>query len=221
MHRVLVVDDDESMRRLVRLNLEDYCDVLDTGAPEDALAMALQHKPDAILLDLRMPRYSGFELCQTLTSFSSTQMIPVIVVSGEAGARTKQICRELGAVAYFEKPVDFETLRTELNHLLQTQRKERRREPRVKLRVPLRIEGKDNAGDIVNALTTTENVGRTSFLSSCDAALEDGTLLDVFLARAKNEHVGTAKVIRSEWNETLYPRYAFRFTEPTEHWVFS
>jgi DNA-binding response OmpR family regulator len=221
MHRVLIVDDDETMRRLIRLNLEDDCEVLDTGVPEDALALALQHRPDAILLDLRMPRYSGFELCQTLTSFSSTQMIPVIVVSGEAGAKTKQICRELGAVDYFEKPVDFETLRTKLKHLFTTRRKERRSETRVKLRVPLRIEGKDNAGGIFNVLTTTENVSRASFLSSCAVALEDGTVVDVFLARGKNEHVGTAKVIRSEWNETVYPRYACRFTEATENWVFS
>lgn len=221
MHRVLIVDDDEAMRRLVRLNLEDYCEVLDTGAPEDALAMALQYRPDAILLDLRMPRYSGFELCQTLTSFSSTQMIPVIVVSGEAGAKTKQICRELGAVGYFEKPVDFETLRTQLQNLFLARRKERRSEPRVRLRVPLRVEGKDSAGDIFNALTTTENVSRSSLLSSCAVALEDGALLDVFLARDKNEHVGLAKVIRSEWNDTAYPRYACRFTEPPENWVFS
>jgi DNA-binding response OmpR family regulator len=221
MHRVLIVDDDETMRRLIRLNLEEHCEVLDTGAPEDALALALQHKPDAILLDLRMPRYSGFQLCQTLTSFGSTQMIPVIVVSGEAGAKTKQICRELGAVDYFEKPVDFEALGAKLKYLFSKRRTERRAEPRVKLRVPLRIEGKDNAGAIFDVLTTTENVGRSSFLSSCAVAVEDGTSIDVFLARGKSEHAGTARVIRSEWNETLYPRYACRFTEQTENWVFS
>ena len=108
MNKLLVVDDDEAMRKVIRLNLADSYEVIDTGEPEHALALALEHKPDAILLDLRMPKYSGFELCQTFTSLSSTQMIPVLVISGEAGTKTKQFCRDLGAVAYFEKPVDFD-----------------------------------------------------------------------------------------------------------------
>jgi CheY-like chemotaxis protein len=69
MPRILIVDDDEAIRRLVRLNLTDLYEIFDTGQPEEALALALEHKPDAILLDLRMPGYSGFELCKTLTSF--------------------------------------------------------------------------------------------------------------------------------------------------------
>ena len=68
MAKLLVVDDEESMRRLVRLNLADTYEIVETGEPEQALALALEHKPDAVLLDLRMPKYSGFELCKTLTS---------------------------------------------------------------------------------------------------------------------------------------------------------
>jgi CheY-like chemotaxis protein len=75
--RILIVDDDEAIRRLVRLNLTDLYEIFDAGQPEEALALALEHKPDALLLDLRMPRYSGFELCKTFTSFSATQLIPV------------------------------------------------------------------------------------------------------------------------------------------------
>ena len=97
MARILIVDDDESIRRLVRLNLTDLYEIFDTGKPEEALALALEHKPDAILLDLRMPGYSGFELCKTFTTFSATQLIPVFVISGEGGAKTKEFCRDLGA----------------------------------------------------------------------------------------------------------------------------
>jgi putative two-component system response regulator len=81
MSRIFIVDDDEAIRRLVRLNLTDLYEIFDTGKPEEeALALALEHKPDAILLDLRMPGYSGFELCKTLTSFSATQLIPVFAI---------------------------------------------------------------------------------------------------------------------------------------------
>ena len=115
MATLLVVDDEESIRRLMRLNLGDKYDIVDTGEPETALSLALEHKPDAILLDLRMPKYSGYELAQTFTTFSSTKLIPVLVISGEAGSTTKSFCRDLGVTAYFEKPVDFDALEQTLS----------------------------------------------------------------------------------------------------------
>jgi len=219
MNKLLVVDDDDAMRRVIRLNLADSYEIIDTGEPEHALALALEHKPAAILLDLRMPKYSGFELCQTFTSFSSTQMIPVLVISGEAGAKTKQFCRDLGAVAYFEKPVDFDLLRVRLADFLQTRRKERRSEVRVRLRVPLRIIGTGENGEEVDIRTTTENVSRSAFLCACAAAMSEGSILEVYLVSAQDELVGKAQIIRSEWRDTAYPRYACRLTEKTGHWV--
>jgi len=101
MRKVLIVDDDEALRRLMRLELSDDYEIIDSGEPEQGLALALEHRPDAILLDLRMPKYSGYDLLQTFTSFGHTQMIPVIVVSGEAGGQTKEHCKQLGAAGYF------------------------------------------------------------------------------------------------------------------------
>jgi CheY-like chemotaxis protein len=171
MARILIVDDDESIRRLVRLNLADLYEVFDTGKPEEALALALEHKPDAILLDLRMPGYSGFELCKTFTSFSATQLIPVFVISGEGGAKTKEFCRDLGAAAYFEKPVNFDALRASLVEALQKRRLERRNEVRVGLRVPMKISGKDSNGNAFSLPTTSENVSKSGFLCACSAVL--------------------------------------------------
>src|SRR5437762_10100390 len=74
MNKLLVVDDDEAMRKVIRLNLADSYEVIDTGEPEHALALALEHKPDAILLDLRMPKYSGFELCQTRSEEHTSEL---------------------------------------------------------------------------------------------------------------------------------------------------
>src|SRR6202048_2020866 len=160
MARILIVDDDEAIRRLVRLNLTDLYEIFDTGKPEEALALALEHKPDAILLDLRMPGYSGFELCKTLTSFSATQLILVFVIGGEGGAKTKDFCRDLGAAAYFEKPVDFKALRDSLAQAWQNRRQERRKEVRVGLRVPLKLSGPDANGADFSFAEHGENVSR-------------------------------------------------------------
>src|SRR5438445_7304059 len=207
MATLLVLDDDDAVRRIIKLNLPDAYEVLDTAEPEHALALALEHKPDAILLDLRLPKYSGFELCQTFTSFSSPQLIPVLVISGEAGDKTKQFCRDLGAVAYFEKPVDFEALRTQLADFLKTRRKERRSEVRVRLRVSLRLTGTDEDGRQFGILTTAENVSRSAFLCACAVTMSRGSTVDAYLLGAQDDHVGKGQIIRSEWDETPYPRY--------------
>ncbi len=219
MARILIVDDDEAIRRLVRLNLSDLYELFDTGQPEEALALALEHKPDAILLDLRMPGYSGFELCKTFTTFSATQLIPVLVVSGEGGAKTKEFCRDLGAAAYFEKPVDFDALRSCLAELLKSRRKERRSEIRVALHVPLRLSGRDSAGNPFDLHTTTENVSKTGFLCACAAVLVPHSSVDVYFLGAEQEHVGKARVVRGDVQGAQYPRYGFKFTEIVGAWV--
>ena len=60
MPRLLIVDDDDAVRKVLRFRLKDSYEIIDTKSPEEALALALQQKPDAILLDLMMPRCSGF-----------------------------------------------------------------------------------------------------------------------------------------------------------------
>ena len=221
MAKLLIIDDEEAVRRLIRLNLTDSYEIVDTGEPEHALALALEHKPDAILLDLRMPKYSGFELCQTFTSFSGTQMIPVFVISGEAGSTTKEFCRELGVVAYFEKPVDFDALRRALEEVLKNRRQERRSEVRVRLRVRVRLCGTDANGEPFRVLATCENIGKSSFLCACAAAIPADSMVDVYLVGADEQLVGKARVVRSESCETAFPRYAFQFTGNTNHWVLS
>jgi len=216
--KLLVVDDDEALRRLMQLELSENYEIIDTGEPEHGLALALEHLPDAILLDLRMPKYSGYELCQTFTSFSRTQTIPVVIVSGEGGAQTKEHCKQLGAAGYFEKPLDFEALKTFLGGLAKTPRHIPRSEVRVRLRVPLKLRGKDAQNNEFEEPATTENVSLSGFLCTCNRAIPVHSIVDVDIVSGRDEHVGKAQIMHSEAKAPLY-RYGCRFTEKKGPWV--
>jgi CheY-like chemotaxis protein len=219
MAKLLVVDDDEVLRRLMRLELSDTYEIIDSGEPEQGLALALEHRPDAILLDLRMPKYSGYELLQTFTSFSRTQMIPVVVVSGEAGGQTKVHCKQLGAADYFEKPIDFEALRKCLSQIAKSRQISPRSEVRVRLRVPLKLSGTDSEGKKFSEGATTENVSLSGFLCGCTANLSEDSIVDVYLTGNGEAYVGKAEIIHADAKAAPLRRYGCRFVEKTGPWV--
>jgi len=219
MGKLLVVDDDDALRRLMHLELDETYEVIDSGEPEQGLALALEYRPDAILLDLRMPKYSGYELCQTFTTFSRTQMIPVIIVSGEAGGQTKEHCRQLGAADYFEKPIDFEALRTRLGQIIKSRRYIPRTEVRVRLHIPLKLRGIDNRGMKFEEVVTTDNVSLSGFLCNCTAELQANSIVDVYLTSPTEACVGKAKIVHADSKGAPLRRYGCCFVEKIGPWV--
>ena len=218
MGKLLIVDDDPALRRLMRLELSDTYEIIDSGEPEQGLALALESKPEAILLDLRMPKYSGYELLQTFTSFSHTQKIPVIVVSGEAGGQTKQHCKQLGAAGYFEKPIDFDALRACLRAVAKSRVTPPRGEVRVRLRVPLKLRWRNGHGDQSEESAATENVSMSGFLCVSSARLDVNSTVDVYLTTPSEKYTGKAKILNSEPQGALH-RYGCVFIERTGPWV--
>lgn len=219
MGKLLVVDDDEALRRLMRLELSDTYEVIDSGEPEQGLALALESKPEAILLDLRMPKYSGYELLQTFTSFSHTQQIPVIIVSGEAGAQTKEHCKQLGAVGYFEKPIDFDALRSCLRQVAKSRTDTPRSEVRVRLHVPLKLRGTNSDGEKFEEVATTENVSVSGFMCVCTASFAVNSTLEVYLTNPGEKYVGKARIVHSDSQGAKLRRYGCVFTEKSGPWV--
>lgn len=219
MRKLLVVDDDPALRRLMRLELSDDYEITDSGEPEQGLALAMESKPDAILLDLRMPKYSGFQLLQMYTSFSRTHTIPVVIISGEGGGQTKEQCLRLGAAAYFEKPVDFDSLRESLKEIAKPQQHVSKKEVRLQLRVPLKLQGTDSSGKNFEEAATTEDVSLSGFLCSCAADLVADALVDVYLAGRGNNYVGRAKVVHTTAKGGPARQYDCRFVEKTGPWI--
>lgn len=109
--RVLVVDDEPSMRALCRVNLRAAgIEVLEAGDGEAALALAQAERPDLVLLDVMMPGLDGWEVARRLAAAKATRGIPVVFLSARAEPSDKLRGHEAGAVAYITKPFDVVTL---------------------------------------------------------------------------------------------------------------
>jgi DNA-binding response OmpR family regulator len=218
VHKILIVDDDKAMCELLRACLSKGYEVIDTVDPEQALGLALEHKPDAILLDLMMPNFSGFELCQSFRSLSYTSTIPILVITGETEAKYKDHCANLGAVAYFEKPLKLDELRRRLAMELQSNRSEQRAHVRVRMRLGLRLRGTEPSGKAFEEITTTENVSAEGFMCNCMSSLIKGSIVEVILSSRGEHYVGQARVVRKESSGTPWRRYGFQFVEKTSAW---
>jgi CheY-like chemotaxis protein len=111
-HRVLVVDDEESMRLLIAATLSKELDVEVqlAGTCEQALRLAETYAYDAILLDLMMPGIGGFGVLFGVRRSLPNATTPVIIVSvaAEKGAITR--CMAAGANAFVKKPLQFAEL---------------------------------------------------------------------------------------------------------------
>lgn len=102
--RVLIVDDDPSIRELLRLHLGNAG--YEVQVAEDAIAagyMVLEKAPDLILCDVNMPHMDGFEFVAALKGDSTLPDIPVIFLTSRADGDLRG--KDLGAVAYLVKPV--------------------------------------------------------------------------------------------------------------------
>lgn len=219
MSKILIVDDDEAMRGLLRARLEGNYEIFDTGDPDQALGLALEHKPDAVLLDLMMPKFSGFDLCQSLRSLSYTERIRIFIITGKGGGEAQEYCKNLGAAGFFQKPVDFSALKRRLAEELEGQRPERRAAMRVRMRVTLKLRGSDAAGAPFEEVTNTENVSATGFLCNCAASLITGAMVEVFLVSGRERYVGRARVVRKESSDISWQRYGFHLEEKESEWV--
>ena len=108
---VLVADDSSVNRRILASLLESAgVRVITAAGGAEAIELARAHRPDAILMDLRMSDVSGFEATRRLIADEATTAIPVIAVSASAWAEVRQQARDAGCVDFVAKPVKADVL---------------------------------------------------------------------------------------------------------------
>jgi phosphate regulon transcriptional regulator PhoB len=103
--RVLVVEDEEDIRALVRYNLEqEGFGVEDARDGAEGYESIRRHAPDALVLDLMLPGMSGLELCQKLRAETPTQALPIVILTAKSSEVDRVLGLEMGADDYVVKP---------------------------------------------------------------------------------------------------------------------
>lgn len=103
--RVLVVDDEEPIRLLCRVNLEaEGMQVLEAADGPSGLEAARRERPDAVLLDVMMPGLDGWRVAAELLDDAETRSIPIIFLTARAELRDRARGLDLGGLDYVTKP---------------------------------------------------------------------------------------------------------------------
>ena len=136
-HRILVIEDQEDLAELYESSLmEAGYDVTVAYTGEEGLAEFEAGGADAILLDMTLPEMHGTKALEKIRGLSPS--VPVVVVTGETMAESRDVCERLGVQEYLSKPPDYDALLSAIERsLAQPQRDEQYMV--VTLRLPARV----------------------------------------------------------------------------------
>jgi DNA-binding response OmpR family regulator len=105
MAKILIAEDERDIRDLIIFTLRYHgYDVSAATNGEEALELALSEAPDLIILDVRMPRMTGYDVCRQLKANKATGNIPVAFLSAKGQEAEVQAGLDAGAIAYILKP---------------------------------------------------------------------------------------------------------------------
>ena len=116
---ILVAEDERDIRELIVITLQlGGFNVVDVPNGEEAVKKAEEINPDLILMDVRMPKMTGYEACKALKANDKTRDIPVVFLSAKGQEAEVSTGLELGAEEYFLKPFAPDELSERVNQIL-------------------------------------------------------------------------------------------------------
>ena len=114
--KVLIIDDEINIIELLKMNLKKHgYDVIYALNGEDGMPLAIEHKPDVILLDLMLPGIDGFEICRRIKMEKEIARIPIIMLTAKSEETDKVIGLGIGADDYITKPFGIRELIARIN----------------------------------------------------------------------------------------------------------
>jgi CheY-like chemotaxis protein len=102
--KILLVDDDMGLRRLVRLTLGPDYDVIEANDGEEAVEITQREHPDLVFMDIRMPRLSGYEACRRIKENPETANTKVVILTANMSDEDRERGAAVGADGYLTKP---------------------------------------------------------------------------------------------------------------------
>lgn len=125
MIHICIVEDDESIRQLLKLTLENFqYEIVDFDNGADAHEYLLNHKVDLAILDLMLPRMNGYEILKQMRQKKLNKETPVIILSAKDQEVDKIMGLDLGADDYMTKPFSVLELAARIRTLLRRTKKE-------------------------------------------------------------------------------------------------
>jgi two-component system alkaline phosphatase synthesis response regulator PhoP len=144
MAKILVAEDEPDIRELLAFTLKyGGFDVVTAANGLEAIEQAKESKPDMILLDVRMPRMTGYEACKVLKEKPETAGIPIVFLSAKGQEAEVERGIDAGAIDYILKPFAPDTLITHIKKLLDSA-DDKGQPPQKGKRAQLTAKKKDN-----------------------------------------------------------------------------
>ena len=117
--RILIIDDDEDVREVASLTLEEAgYEVFTASSGQEGVERAIAEQPDAILLDVMMPVMDGPATLLNLQKSATTRAIPVLFLTAKVRPSDKRFFPSLGATAILSKPFDPDCLGQDIANAL-------------------------------------------------------------------------------------------------------
>ena len=120
MKKILIVDDSENIRKLVKAIIKkvgEY-EYIEAADGKMALEVANKNKPDLIILDLVIPGLDGIEVCRKLKEKKETAHIPIIILTSETTVEAVEQAKKAGADIFIGKPFEPKDLRVSVKELI-------------------------------------------------------------------------------------------------------
>ncbi|MCJ7426629.1 MAG: response regulator [Dehalococcoidales bacterium] len=109
--KILIADDEETVRALVKKLLSKEYTVLEADNGEEAVKVAVNQKPDLILMDILMPKMDGLTACYAIKRNQATKQIPVVMLTAVDYELNRKLSQDvMGAQGYITKPFNTQAL---------------------------------------------------------------------------------------------------------------
>lgn len=222
--RLLVVDEEPQIVESLLKTFAPQYEVLVARSGEEAIRRAVLDHPNCILLDIMMPQLGGFMLCEILKSIKQTKLIPILFMGAKPRHEVWATAQELGALDYLEKPFTIAKISDAVTCAMQVAPVERRRSPRVNMRVPITVRGKDIHGNKIEVAAETVDVTRYGALMRLPVQIAVGQEVEIcqaFLPESGDVAVRTmARVAWTDEEGVIGPFWhGLEFVDPSSQWT--